>query len=258
MRQETEGGSYTFNWDLGAFMELHVAFGGAGFLAEANLSGGTSWTTTVQKDKQDAAGYRLEVTAEPTAFLGIPDDAPGSEQPVPGKVDAYRFLSFYLAPNKKNCDVFFDEVIDPQWLKTSSDTRAAALREAKANSVGKAAWRVLHRVTYVSRVPPRFQVLPTDTVSIPLSEPSNLEQNQLILELVALRLSTGIPTSADIGEAIDAVLAKDLVPMLPWWATFYAAAQVTNSPEWNTFTLIRSRAFAYINQFYKAKAALKA
>lgn len=258
MRQETEGGSYTFNWDLGAFMELHVAFGGAGFLAEANLSGGTSWTTTVQKDKQDAAGYRLEVTAEPTAFLGIPDDAPGSEQPVPGKVDAYRFLSFYLAPNKKNRDVFFDEVIDPQWLKTSSDTRAAALREAKANSVGKAAWRVLHRVTYVSRVPPRFQVLPTDTVPIPLSEPSNLEQNQLILELVALRLSTGIPSPADIGEAIDAVLSKDLVPMLPWWETFYTAAQVTNSPEWNTFTLIRSRAFAYINQFYKAKAALKA
>lgn len=76
--------------------------------------------------------------------------------PCPGKVRSYRFLSIYQHPQKENFDFLFEggagtpPVVDPDWLG-SSDPDAVALRDAKSrrNSV----WRVLHRVTYVNRVP---------------------------------------------------------------------------------------------------------
>jgi hypothetical protein len=45
-----------------------------------------------------------------------------------------------------------DTVVDPDWLE-NEDNDARALRQAKANL--NHVWRVFHRVTYVSRVPPR-------------------------------------------------------------------------------------------------------
>jgi len=257
IRQETEGGSYNFDWNLGAFGSLSIIFAGnLGFMLESDLMGGTSWTVTVQKDKEDEVGYGLTVAAEPTALLGKPDDTPGSDLPIPGKVDAYRFMTFYLAPVKKNFDDFFDTVVDRAWLETSSDTSAVALREARAASVGKAVWRILHRVTFVSRVPPRYQVLPSNTVPLPLAEPSNLEQNALLLELVAASLgSKTSPTPAEIGASLDRILSVGLEKMLPWWKDFFAAAQVPNTTESVAFTQIRSSAFAYIGQYYLARAA---
>lgn len=75
--------------------------------------------------------------------------------PCPGKVRGYRYMSMYLAADKDNFDALFaegeDQLIDPQWL-ASDDPDAVALRQAKQQK--NAAWRVLHRVTYVSRVPP--------------------------------------------------------------------------------------------------------
>ncbi len=77
-----------------------------------------------------------------------------SSPPCPGKVRSYRFMSFYLAPSKSNFNAFFaqgdEQIIDPVWLQ-SADPDAVALRQAA--NIENEVWRVLHRVTYVSRFP---------------------------------------------------------------------------------------------------------
>ena len=79
-------------------------------------------------------------------------DAAGEHVPQPGKVDAYRFMTFYVAPSGDHHDLFFQQVVDPIWLEQSTDPAAAALREARQPAQQPACWRVLHRVTYVSRI----------------------------------------------------------------------------------------------------------
>jgi hypothetical protein len=79
-------------------------------------------------------------------------DAAGKHVPQPGKVDGYRFMTFYLAPSVDHHDLFFQQVVDPIWLEQSTDPAAAALREARQPAQQPACWRVLHRETYVSRV----------------------------------------------------------------------------------------------------------
>ncbi len=75
----------------------------------------------------------------------------------PGKVKSYRFSTFYQDPSRDNFDLLFDDtisepIIDPGWLKNTNDPDAVALTMAK-NSPSDV-WRILHRVTYVSRVLP--------------------------------------------------------------------------------------------------------
>merc|ERR1711892_1091383 len=48
----------------------------------------------------------------------------------PGKVDAYRFMTFYLEPTKDNFEDFFQKVVDPIWIDQSTDPEALALRSA--------------------------------------------------------------------------------------------------------------------------------
>jgi hypothetical protein len=61
-------------------------------------------------------------------------------------------MTFYLAPAGDHHDLFFQQVVDPIWLEQSTDPAATALREARQPAQRPACWRVLHRVTYVSRI----------------------------------------------------------------------------------------------------------
>jgi hypothetical protein len=258
IRQESQGGSYSFDWDLGVYGELLIVLGPIGIAGEMDLAGGTNWTVTVKKDKEEEIGYSLDVSAAPSAYLGSTTTSPDSAAPLPGKVIAYRFLTFYLAPAQRNRDDFFAHVVDRQWLQTSSDSQASALREAEATSIGKAVWRILHRVTYVSRIPPKFQTSPLATVPIALSAPANLEHNSLLLELVEITLHhKPDPTPAEIGHAVDTVLNVELAKVLPWWADFIAAARIPNSDAYVSFTYIRKDTIAYVNQYYAARIADK-
>src|SRR5215468_4142162 len=92
-------------------------------------------------------------------------DGTGRYVKAPGKVDAYRWLTFYLSPRTDNYDAFYDQVVDPIWLEQSSDPAAAALRQARQDGKRPPAWRVLHRVTYVSRV-----LAAVDSVQQPLEK----------------------------------------------------------------------------------------
>jgi hypothetical protein len=164
--------------------------------------------------------------------------------PVPGKVDGYRFMTFFLANRGENAAKLFDEVIDQAWLHSSQAPDAAALREAKARSADMAPWRILHRVTYVSRVPPRFQAIPdlTDRRAVP--EAPNQPQNAVFLALVKAKIPA-VPSPADISAAVQTVLTSDVVALLPWWSAFMTAAETPNSPEQRQLRQITSDSIAY-------------
>ncbi|UII33170.1 carbohydrate-binding protein [Fulvivirga ulvae] len=88
--------------------------------------------------------------------------------PCPGKVLGYRFMSFYLDPDKENFNALAKtnnpdrQIIDKDWLDNPDDPNAIALKDAltRPNDV----WRVFHRVTYVNRVPPEENAENTDDV----------------------------------------------------------------------------------------------
>lgn len=184
----------------------------AGFYFDASLLGGTQWTITVKKTKTESKSFSLDISANPDGLLRrYQKDGKSlySEKNVPGKVDTYRFFSFYLSPEEEHFDHFFSRVVDKQWLKLSDDPRAAALREAQSNP--NPPWRILHRVTFVSRIPPEFQVFPLDTQAPDTSVPPNLVVNALLLRMVGARIGASDPSPAIIGQAVRDVLAKDLV-----------------------------------------------
>jgi hypothetical protein len=90
----------------------------------------------------------LNVELDGVESRGITDH---DDYPIlPGeKVDRYRFMTFYLEGSSNNFYDFFNNVVDPEWLR-SNDEEARALRQAMHGKANKA-WRVLHRVTYVER-----------------------------------------------------------------------------------------------------------
>lgn len=66
----------------------------------------------------------------------------------------YRFMTFYLESSADNMRIFFNQVVDATWL-ASDDPDAIALRSCSNRDTGLS-WRILHRVTYVSRVMERI------------------------------------------------------------------------------------------------------
>src|SRR5262249_2788231 len=149
------------------------------------------WATTVEvasvKNGDSEASFGLDVSFTPERYLKRPvldgDGQPTgfSTEDAPGKVSGYRFMSFFLAPSQANFDGF-DAVVDQHWLRTDPSPDAAALRTATDQANG--AWRILHRVTYVSRVPPTLQPSPSASASTKLAPPANLESNTVVVRMI--------------------------------------------------------------------------
>ena len=91
-------------------------------------------------------------------------DEDGNGVNAAGKVDAYRFMTFYLDSDKRNFEDLFQKVVDPVWLAESDHPNAIAMRQANQSAKKPACWRILHRVTFISRLLPEF--------SDPLAPPS--------------------------------------------------------------------------------------
>ncbi|MGQ4807329.1 hypothetical protein NKDENANG_00677 [Candidatus Entotheonellaceae bacterium PAL068K] len=83
-------------------------------------------------------------------------DADGNAATAAGKVDAYRFKTFYLDSSNRNFEDLFGKVVDPIWLAQSDHANAAARRQAHQSDKKPPCWRVFHRVTFVSRILPDF------------------------------------------------------------------------------------------------------
>lgn len=60
-------------------------------------------------------------------------DEHGNLVDLPGMVDAYRWMTFYLGESTAATDVLFKSVIDAKWLAESTDPSAALLRTLKVS-----------------------------------------------------------------------------------------------------------------------------
>mgnify|MGYP006267434473 CR=1 FL=1 len=166
---ETSGGSFSLAGAAGGVLGVSTEIIGIslGMEMSASLGGSLNLTKTKTKDSEKSFGLEveLEVPSNIQKYLdGEPVyDAEGKPELQPGKVDAYRFMTFYMEPDVQNFDMFVNKVVDPIWLQESKHPNAAALRSAlktqqKANKDTEKSvpWRVMHRVTFVSRVLPEI------------------------------------------------------------------------------------------------------
>ncbi|NEQ22826.1 MAG: hypothetical protein F6K28_27465, partial [Microcoleus sp. SIO2G3] len=168
--QESMGGSYSFTGMAGiiASGELAVTKVGGFFNLDALFGGHLNLTVTKNQSSETAFGVEVEVDGvESDVFERDDKDqicldySRDPRNPKPkrkaGKVDAYRFMTFYLEPRPDSFEQFFNTVVDPIWLEQDDrDPAAVALRQARQaaqqSNTKPPCWRIMHRVTYVSRV----------------------------------------------------------------------------------------------------------
>lgn len=118
-----------------------------------------NYTNVMQtKSKTSTQGFRLETNLPPPVDIREYNSETKMLEKRVGAVDSYRWMSIWLEPSVSGTDAFFEQVVDPQWLQQSTDNNARTLRELSASLAGEVgnartkAWRLLHRVTYVSRI----------------------------------------------------------------------------------------------------------
>jgi carbon monoxide dehydrogenase subunit G len=161
-QQETYSNDTTLSLGGGLGVGLKIK-GGGSFEQKTLFSSGSSFTLTKSKTRESSTSFGLDVNVDiPTSprsqYGGVDGRTLTSGLIQPGTVDAYRFMSFYLEPKGQNFTDLFTKVVDPIWLDESPDPNAQALRQARGNiDRAKPCWRIMHRVTYVSRVLPEFQ-----------------------------------------------------------------------------------------------------
>ncbi|KAI8316376.1 hypothetical protein K4K61_007280 [Colletotrichum sp. SAR11_59] len=145
---------------------------------DAMFSAHFNFVTT--KDKSSEEGFELATELPPSVDIRYQDQGTGKYFKTPGAVDAYRWMSFWLEPSVEATDTFFEHVLNHVWLEESPEPNAQllrTLREGLKNETGNArtkAWRVLHRCTYVSRIPEKIESRPRDAMSTKEQKPSTL------------------------------------------------------------------------------------
>ncbi|MEO8530533.1 MAG: hypothetical protein ABI459_04880, partial [Deltaproteobacteria bacterium] len=258
---ETYTGASTLKFALGAEFAAKVTSPAGGFYVEADTMLGNTWTMTATKSAQTQNGFRLTSNVMPTDFLQAPIITDGvfkgySPDAAPGKVDAYRYMSFLIAPEEDNFKQLA-KIVDANWLANSTTAAAAAMREAMSNP--STPWRVMHRTTYVSRVPAPFQPVKDDTDAPNITAPANLPSNTWLIEVLDKQIGKPEPTRLEIGAAIDALLgdtsgASILATLIPWWPAFLTAAKVYGSDEFRELAALRSNMLTYMADKYAADA----
>ncbi|MFE3502315.1 LamG-like jellyroll fold domain-containing protein [Kitasatospora sp. NPDC059160] len=218
---ETTAGSYSLSGSVGTSIGTSFQIAGIGIGAQLDASVGGGMTATRARGKEATRSFGLEVEVAPSSNLQSYDtdrnpvfDRDGNPVKVPGKVDAYRFLSFYLGEDSEHFDSFFHKVVDPVWLENGNDPNAAALRQARQADRKPPCWRVLHRVTFVSRVLPDIppaDAPPLEKAMRQLDVESNYELVRR-LDPYVKSAATGLP---ELAEATRATLARELPELLP-------------------------------------------
>jgi hypothetical protein len=211
---ESVGGSYHFQGLAGGTVSADVDIFGAAVSFELSAMFGGHLDLSVTKTMDSERAFEVDATAGGEQDITVLDSS-GGHVKAPGKVDAYRWLTFYLAPRTDNHDAFFNQVVDPIWLEQSSDPAAAALRQARQDSKRPAAWRILHRVTYVSRVlaPVATDQQPLEQALAALDISSNYELIRTLEPFVRGRIGSYPDFVAAVRSAVATYL-PDLLPHL--------------------------------------------
>ncbi|KAG1648477.1 hypothetical protein GQR58_029795 [Nymphon striatum] len=217
-------------FDLDSTFAFFIGFKGA-----LSFSGGVRVDVSVSSSEQRSLAFGLtsRVTGESYLHAWRPDVEGGSytRDPAPGKVRAYRFMTYYEPPSEKNASGFRD-IVSPVWLKRSTDAAAVALRSA---DLGNPAWRVRHRVTYVERVPPTTSGEPLYSDVGVVDAPVNLAGNVALLRMIQAEIGGKPPTPVRIGRALQAILnppeedgvwpEPTITAVVPWWNDFVKRAR---------------------------------
>lgn len=262
---ETYTGTSTLTFAAGLEFKADIGTPFGGYYIEADTLLGNTWTMTATKNEALSNGFALSCSITPTNFLPAPiltQEADGlkfsgyAANAAPGKVDAYRYMSFLLSPAAENFTVL-SQVVDQNWLNNSTTASAAAMREAMNNPCEP--WRVMYRTTYVSRVPAAFQPVKADTNPPNITPPANLASNCWLVEVIGKQLNKPDPTRLEIGTAIDTVLGSPsagpglLKDLIPWWAAFYSAAKVYGTDEFLELAELRVDLLNYMASKYEAE-----
>ncbi|MFJ8313473.1 MULTISPECIES: hypothetical protein [unclassified Streptomyces] len=196
---------------------------GIGVSAQLDASIGGGMSATRARGKEATRSFGLNVAYSPSGNLQQYDagrkpvyDADGRPVNAPGKADAYRFLSFYLGEDTEHFDTFFHKVVDPAWLDGAHDPNAAALRQARQSDRKPPCWRVMHRVTFVSRLLPPVaapDAAPLEQTMRQLDVESNYELvRRRRLDPYVKGAATGLPA---LSAAVRDALAAHLPELLP-------------------------------------------
>ncbi|MEG8232638.1 LamG-like jellyroll fold domain-containing protein [Pseudomonas orientalis] len=251
VREDSGAGTYEQVSKDGFYLEASFNVGPAD---SVEVLFGSRVSTKSMKSRREATSFGLAVSMPGEGFLNkrapdsVPTPPPG-EYPVafddaacPGKVNQYRFMSFYLAPRKKNFEDFHS-IVDQNWLNRqgayagSYDPDAFALKQALAYP--NLVWRVLHRVTYVNRVPlasdpGEAESLPPD---IQRPDAQSIATNALMIDSVPLQSNDPTPL-ATISSELDVLLSQMSQNAL------YGALVVSN------YKAIKSDAMYYMQSYY--------
>lgn len=172
VRSETVSGQLEVNGELSLTFATDISVLGFGFELELGASMGAGYTLSRSRASEDEQSFSLAVAVNPPGDLMRYEQVNGAYTPtngganLPGKVDAYRFMSFYLDSDTVNFDHLFNQVIDPAWLADPKSANARALREARQARKKPPCWRVFHRVTWVSRVLPELSGAAPSTATL--------------------------------------------------------------------------------------------
>lgn len=146
VRTESTSGSFTIEGSITGSIGFEVDIFGAGMDLEMEASVCGGYTTSRTKEKEAEKNFSIEVGVDPPGDLQIYHpkprgegmdcvyDSDGNGINAAGKVDAYRFMTFYLDSDSRNFEDLFQKVIDSTWLAESNHPNALALRRANQSS----------------------------------------------------------------------------------------------------------------------------
>jgi hypothetical protein len=252
IKTTSNGGVYSVNLQVGGYTEFELRAGGVGVDLQADFMFGQRWEgeAVTTEEYKNSFGLSVDVTAEGWLNQYNQETGEYEEFDCPGKVDTYRFFSFFLSPATENFSTFFEQVVDPNWLNNSNSANAVALLQAQSDQ--NKVWRVLHRVTFVSRVPQTFKATPDNSTPPAPQMPVNTAFNVWFIDFV--NQNTGADKSrGNIERAVDTVLDTQLKDLNPYWAAFLDEAQ--QNPDGDAAKQlydIRNSSKAYMIEYFDA------
>lgn len=226
VQTETSGGSYEFTGKGGIDLGINFAVAKAAASFELSALFVGQHKLNISKSRESSSSFALNVgldNVERDLYMRDEDKIvlldksdPKRPRPVkhPYKVDAYRFMSFYLEPTSDHFDLFFNKIVDPIWLEQSDDPAAQALREARQEGKKPPCWRIMHRVTYVSRVLP-----PLDNTAPPSLEKAlqtlDIESNYELIKQLEPYVSNRLGSFPEFSDAVRDTIRENLPELQP-------------------------------------------
>jgi hypothetical protein len=225
---ETFGGSYDFTGKGGFDLAIAFAIAKVAAVFELNAMFVGHHHLSVNKSKESKTAFQMNINldkVERDIYKRDPNDRrvvlidtsdPKRPRPIksPYKVDAYRFMTFYLEPNSDHFDLFFNRVVDPIWLAQSDDPAAVALREARDEGKKPACWRIMHRVTYVSRVLPPLADSAAPSLEKTL-QTLDIDSNYELIKQLEPYVSNKLTSFADFADAVRETIEQNLPELQP-------------------------------------------